>query len=115
MSAHLLLCLRVAGYIFKMFQIKREPQLSAFGLSAAHIQEFLPFNIANLRTLYRTPVSPVTVDCAFTCNCIVPSCTLQWVITTDSRSIHLRNSYTICHRIILQYNQFIMVYIVISS
>lgn len=50
-GSHSLLCLWCCSQVLEMLQVEREPELSAFGLRAAHSSELLPLHVAHLGAL----------------------------------------------------------------
>ena len=65
--APLLLCLgSVANIRRTVLQIPGIPQLSIVALYATHLLESLPFHIAHLGALHRSPLSTITIDDSLT-------------------------------------------------
>ena len=72
-GSHSLLCLWCCSQVLEMLQVEREPELSAFGLRAAHSSELLPLHVAHLGAFYRAPHGSVAVNSAFARNAHVLS------------------------------------------
>ena len=66
--AYLLLCIDVIYYIGCMLQIQRIPDVTLFVQGATHLLEAVPFHVAHLAALHRSPPFAIAVDGTFSRN-----------------------------------------------
>ena len=66
--AYLFLCIDVIYYIRCMLQIERIPDVTLFVQDATHLLKAVPFHVAHLASLHRSPPFAIAVDGSFSGN-----------------------------------------------
>ena len=64
--AYLFLVINVVNNIWSMFQMERIPDVAFLVEGTTHLLELVPFHIAHLASLHRSPPFTVSVDGSFT-------------------------------------------------